>query len=218
MKIPPLTSNTPWSALLLADGNRLNIFGKGKKPVETPPEPAPEAPTAVKPAVAEKQAKNVFHWPKEAMPLKVFYPEGRDWSAIVDQWVLGSAKQVQFVTVTDPNAADIVFSWTDSAVKGRPYEVGHTNNTVNGQNLITKSEIQLLESPLIDKQLAGLERQMRLQSTILHEMGHALGLEHSENVQDVMYFRGWNNAYLSTHDCERIQELYPGGHQLSAEF
>jgi len=216
MKIQPpnLSSTTAWSALLLAEGNRLNLFGR--KPKVEEPEKA-ETPTAVKPAPAEKYMKAVYRWPSEAMPLRVFYPEGLDWSQILDQWVLGSRKQVSFVTVQDPTTADIVFSWTDSAVNGRPFEVGHTKNAVNDQGVITKAEIQMLREPLIDKQLAGLERKMRLQATVLHEIGHALGLEHGEHAQDAMYFRGWQNAYLSEHDCQRIQGLYPEGPQLASQ-
>merc|ERR1712154_46553 len=54
-----------------------------------------------------------------------------------------------------------------------------------------------------------------LSYTALHELGHALGLDHSIKADDVM--SPWydpNNQTLTQHDIERLQAIWgkPGGH------
>jgi predicted Zn-dependent protease len=48
----------------------------------------------------------------------------------------------------------------------------------------------------------------------LHELGHALGLSHSSNPADIMYFSSSSankqSAGLSQNDRDRIQKLYTG--------
>jgi predicted Zn-dependent protease len=85
--------------------------------------------------------------------------------------------------------------------------VGHTDRVIQGA-WIQQCTITLMSQPRIDEHLNLLQRQQRLATTILHELGHALGLEHSENKQDVMYFRGWRHSVLSENDIHRIRELY----------
>jgi predicted Zn-dependent protease len=71
------------------------------------------------------------------------------------------------------------------------------------------SQISLIENPVIDQHLSREQQVWRLRSTLLHELGHALGLEHSLCPEHVMYFRGWRNTYLSSGDALAIQKLYP---------
>ena len=48
-----------------------------------------------------------------------------------------------------------------------------------------------------------------IHATILHEMGHGLGLTwHSESPGDVMYFATQDYTQLSVGDKQTIQQLY----------
>ena len=74
--------------------------------------------------------------------------------------------------------------------------------------LIVSATITLIETPRIDAQLDAGQQQDRLLATLLHELGHALGLEHSPNPDDVMHHRGWRHTRLSENDRSRLRRLY----------
>jgi predicted Zn-dependent protease len=90
---------------------------------------------------------------------------------------------------------------------GREFELGHTERNVTDV-WIRQATITLLTEPEIDRHLPPLRQKQRLYSTLLHELGHALGLEHTESKRDVMHHQGWRNLCLSLNDAHQIQALY----------
>jgi predicted Zn-dependent protease len=66
----------------------------------------------------------------------------------------------------------------------------------------------LLTEPVIDRHLLKPQIQDRLYTTALHEVGHALGLEHSTQAKDVMHHQGWRNKHLTPNDVSRLSTLY----------
>jgi hypothetical protein len=134
------------------------------------------------------------------------------------QWEVASQGLIRFREAGLPQDqhenAHIRILWSNQTTLGRDYEVGHTLRTVQGKR-ITHAEIILIQVPLIDRHLNPAQQHQRLLTTMLHEMGHALGLEHSELKTDVMYYRGWQNAILSANDIQRLQALYAQGSMLA---
>lgn len=124
------------------------------------------------------------------------------------EWELATAGLVRFTRSVRPSQADIRVEWSDNAVEGRDFEVGHTHRSVQAPHWIVQATITLLKEPLIDKTLSAEQVQQRLYTTALHEAGHALGLEHSSSSKDVMHHRGWRNRQLSANDIRQLQDLY----------
>ncbi len=161
-------------------------------------------------------------WPLEQMPLSVWFPASTDQSlpgpqvlfAALRQWEMGTDGLIRFrlmdAHTESVEQAHIEFGWARETTKGRDYEVGHANREVQGSR-IRRVSITLIQEPLIDGHLSLAQRQSRLLATVLHETGHALGLEHSESSQDVMFYRGWRREQLSHNDIRRIRELYQQG-------
>lgn len=144
--------------------------------------------------------------------------------SVLDEWMRASLGQVQFQEAASAEQADICIAWALKPVKGRVFEVGHThreiqstmaNGVLGGQrtHTICRVTITLLTHPAIDDYLTPPQQLQRLRTTLLHEMGHALGLEHSTNPQAVMHHRGWQNQSLSLQDAQAIQQCYPARNQ-----
>ena len=173
---------------------------------------------------AEDTTKHSARWSLTQCPLKVFVEPHPDQTAealqhanpqallgAMRQWEAATQGAIRFTLITAPRHrpedADLLISWDAQTTLGRDYEVGHTNRTVQGQRL-THAHITLITQPLIDGHLSPLQRQQRLYTTVLHETGHALGLEHSDSAKDVMHHRGWQHPTLSENDIQRIRHLY----------
>lgn len=173
----------------------------------------------------QEQASPI-RWHPGRMPLKIWIqplPQGtvqavsaRELETFIfqtlRQWEMATQGKLQLVrSLADQE--DIKIIWRDEPVKGRTFEVGHTDRRVHsygpGYQIITHATISLLTAPVIDGYLSPRQRYSRLRTTLLHEMGHALGLEHSHSKRDVMHHRGWRNLSLSQGDIDRIQALYP---------
>ncbi len=165
-------------------------------------------------------------FPEEACPLKSrpLFHQGTQLNAILksvlDEWHRASLGQIQFRPVQNTSEKPhIVIDWSQEPVQGRVFEVGHTRRTLKpalpegfkagrSTQYIDSVQITLLIHPVIDDYLSLNQQCHRLRTTLLHEIGHALGLEHSSNPVAVMHHRGWQNPTLSLHDAQAIQAVY----------
>ncbi|MCK7521154.1 MAG: matrixin family metalloprotease [Ignavibacteriales bacterium] len=140
--------------------------------------------------------------------MKKFLPEFIKQAKLAFQpWSRATYGLIRFEETLNINNADIILNWSDNIVFGRDFEVGHNNLKVVS-NKIEKAEITIIVYPMIDHGCDNLKRIERVRRTALHEIGHAIGLNHSNNSKDVMFHRGINNKNLSSNDIKRINELY----------
>jgi hypothetical protein len=165
-------------------------------------------------------------FPEEACPLKSkpLFHQGAQLNAILksvlDEWHRASLGQIQFRPLQNTtDKPQIVIEWSQEPVKGRVFEVGHTRRILKpalpegfkagrSTQYIESVQITLLTHPVIDDYLTLNQQCHRLRTTLLHEIGHALGLEHSPNPVAVMHHRGWQNPTLSLHDAQALQAIY----------
>ena len=175
----------------------------------------------------------VCRWPDNAFPLRLWFnnknsendetPDTSDFEnlmfAAIAQWEFASGNRIQFVKAETPDTANVVVSWFDEAVLGRGFELAHVDRTVipaphkipgKPEGIITHAVVNLHKNPVINRHFSSKNTQITcFFATILHEFGHVLGLEHSPNPNDVMFYRGYQNARLTGNDVQRLNLLYP---------
>lgn len=122
-------------------------------------------------------------------------------------WSRASYGLIRFRETLNKDHSDIIIDWSDTVIFGRDFEVGHTDLKIIN-NKIEKAEITIIIYPIIDRLASNSFRIERIRRTVLHEMGHALGLNHSNSSKDVMFHRGIDNKNFSKNDIIRLNDLY----------
>lgn len=166
-----------------------------------------------------------YSWPLKMFPLKVFihnrYDDNfklrptenqmsEDTPAAViqkacDMWTVSSQNRVSFMMTDRPEEAQIEVFFTDSSDGlEQSFAQGITEHPQLGES---KARVRLLAITPSSGQ--PLDRGAFL-DTVLHEFGHALGLEHSDDVRDIMFptLHQRPLCSLSQNDARRMQILY----------
>lgn len=170
-------------------------------------------------------------WTRAPMPLKVYIYErdsdemkldhghslitdntpGEIIQRAMEAWTQASEGRISFQMVPVPEQADIVCSFTNNK-EGMENAMAAGVTTWELDSARRQARIKLLAvrvhepSKPVDKGF--------FYETCLHEFGHALGLEHSSGVHDVMYRAVHPEAVttLSENDKARVVRLYKLGH------
>ncbi len=169
-----------------------------------------------------KAQDHVFMWPKDRFPLRVFFQPAsgvkgyrptlkRIFLQSLDEWCEASDK-LAFKVVKEANDADLVVVWTDRAL---PYGSGRKGKEAAGLTHFERMTSEGISKVRIELETYNNDRKEKrsnqsMRSTILHELGHALGLGHSGYVRDVMFYSSNQKRLLclSYRDKSTIQRYY----------
>ena len=157
----------------------------------------------------------VAHWNLEKMPLKVFIANGTkagNWNVGTKQLVYKAMKtwstvtnnKLKFVEIASQEDADIVVKWEHQLTHNR---LGVSPFKALGNSILCSDVTVATHSPSTGEALDTKD----LYETILHELGHALGIQgHSPNPEDVMYWSTspYQTGELTQTDINTMNALY----------
>ncbi len=162
-------------------------------------------------------------WAPIKIPLKIFAPTAvsvRGYKAefysfiteSLDQWCKSSGKKLDYRMVKDRASSDIEIVWTDMPLgenaSSGAMTTGRTHTRTIAGLLLPPIKVEIMTVDPFD--LTKPVEPGECASTCLHEIGHALGINHSQCISDVMYFRTNNQqtGVLSSRDAATIKRLY----------
>ncbi len=162
-------------------------------------------------------------WAPSKIPLKIFVPTAvsirgykPEFNSFIteslDQWCKSSGKKLDYRLVRDRSSCDIEIVWTDMPLGENAASGAATTGRTHAQTIAgllfppIKVEIMTVDPFDLTKPVEPGE----CASTCLHEIGHALGINHSQCISDVMYFRTNNQqtGILTSRDAATIKRLY----------
>ena len=167
---------------------------------------------------------SIQKWHVKDFPIKVFVrkniqmPEFYDQfdklvQDALNQWCKGTDNLVKYKIVSDKKSANLIFDYTERRDQVSPqHDPGIEGNAENRVRM-DDSSIDFSNIIVLVKDAPGgaYRKPYAVTKTLLHEIGHALGIHgHSPNPQDVMFSNATPEVYstLSKRDINTIRRMY----------
>ncbi len=176
--------------------------------------------------IQDAERTGLLRWSREDIPISVYITPATDAAGqakhdlikqCLSEWSQVAPQLIAFKDVQTANDAKIKISWVgDGGLLSEVSEAGEAK-VAQRDGRIFGANIVLTPIEETDK-----DRDARMHSTILHELGHALGLiGHSPNTADVMYFTELVSGQvpgLSERDKKTMLLLYSWKPSSSTEL
>lgn len=191
--------------------------------------------TATPGSNTEAVFSGAVRWPSTAFPLRV---QVIDSAAMTASWMVSVMQEWEqrgcpISFVYDPSTATqdstqkatqliqqemtgqptnapphIVVCWRDTPPESAPYAWGDCQREVNDRGEITKATITLVRSALTASNYPIPVIRARIMTALLHETGHALGLEHSTEADSIMLANQQQQKHVSPNDLRAVRLRY----------
>ena len=178
------------------------------------------------PAIAEEEA--LHHW-DNLKSIKVYIPQKHEYTSLMkkafNEWESASKGKVKFLYVSTPRQAQNIVVFNDmfsgselgttatkqqaicypiyKRVNGKMQEICDEKNTT----YVTVKIITIAaKNPNSYKQMNNQE----IYTIMLHEIGHSLGLPHSDNPKDLMYYQKYQGGAkgITQNDIKALYKVY----------
>ena len=133
--------------------------------------------------------------------------KGRLMTQAFREWSKLTKNKLIFQKVTSPKFADIEVEFVnkiDTTQSSTDRAIGLTRTSTQSNRKLVHAKIWIAQKTHDDKVLSEDE----VYTTMLHEIGHAIGLNHSQDPESVMYYGVNVIQEVSEEDLRLLKELY----------